>query len=190
MTQVSSAKSPLGDNILRVGQYWDKGFLRCTIIGLEVLPFRNANNNNTRVSYKFSDSDNVEQCTFLEFVTDVCTGNPSGYGEESFGLQEHHLTDNKQTIAVGTKWEHYKGTVYVITDVALDANVGVDDFNKARISYRALDGAKKVTWNLSVEEFLRAVDGEPRFEPLPRTGKDKRDIQLDRSLLNLWRISA
>ncbi len=190
MTHVTSAKSPIDERILKVGQGWHGSLGQSfEILALEVLPYRNATNNNTRVTYKASDEDEPKQCSFLDFITNV-TGPTYEDKAPPAGLHEYHLTDPKRTIAVGQRYQHYKGNVYNIVDVSLDANVGSDNFNLARISYRSVDPSDNFTWNLSVEEFLKFVGDVPRFTLVQRTGRDKRDVQLDRSLKYYWRISA
>lgn len=190
MTQVTTAKSPLNDTKLKVGQCWvaNNGLI-LEILKLELLPFMNAKNNNTQVTYRVAGSSGLMTSSFLEFVTSVTELECEPKTNEA-GLHEHHLLDSKLTIAAGQRYRHYKGDVYAITDVSLDANVGSDDFNKARISYRSIENGKEITWNLSVEEFLTYVGDIPRFTLLPRVGSAKRDVRLDCSLKFLWRKSA
>lgn len=191
MTQVRIAQSPENPNVrMEVGQVWrGKDMIDYEIVSLEVLPGAHANNKNTRVTMKYHGGSETSHCTFLEFMDGV--SHVIALSETPpEGLCEHHLIDPKLTIAVGQRWQHYKGGIYNITDVSLDSNVGEDDFTKARISYCSVDNGNNVNWNLSVDEFLKWVGGRPRFTPLPMTGKLKNNIRMDRSLKYYWRIAG
>lgn len=189
MTQVMSAKSPKDNSVLRVGQVYSSGLVSHEILKLELSPYRDALGNDTRITYKASDCDEPLTTNFLDFVTNVTALVYDGDTDVG-GLHEYHLTDSSLTVAVGQLWLHHKGDVYQVVDVSLDANVGTHDFNKGRISYRAVSGdGKKPTWNLSVEEFLKTyTHGVKRFTQMTLVGAEKRAVQRDRSLRFLWRL--
>lgn len=191
MTQVTSAKSPLGDFDLVIGQLWstEDGSYH-TVQTLEMLPNLNAVGGNTRIT-TIDDTGEVHKCSFLDFVSqELFLVNNTPTREQVGGLQDHHLLDLYNTIAVGQRWKHYKGEIYVITCVSLDANVGVSDFNKAIISYRPLQAGKSPVWSLTVDEFLKVDAGVHRFNYIPLFGKDKRQVLPDQSLRYFWRLSA
>ena len=189
MTQVVSVKSPKGDVTLIAGQVWqnDSG-QTLTIVAFEMSPNMDALGNNVQV-IATSASGELLKGTLHDFVSRKLTLVNYVDFDTVAGLHSHHLLDLYNTIAVGQRWQHYKGDIYTITSVALDANEGSDNFNVARISYRPLQSGKTPEWSLTVEEFLRLADnGQKRFTPVKMSGKDKRNVQTDKSLRYLWRI--
>lgn len=190
MTHVTSAKSPLGDFDLVIGQLWstEDGSYH-TVQSLEMLPNLNAVGGNTRIT-TIDDNGDIHKCSFLDFVSQkLFLVNIMPTREQVGGLHDHHLLDLYNTIAVGQRWKHYKGETYVITGVSLDANDGVN-FNKAIISYRTLQAGKSPVWSLTVDEFLKVTDDVQRFTYIPLFGKDKRQVLPDQSLRYFWRLAA
>lgn len=176
---------------LAVGQSWETNDRKKYWINkIELLPDLNALGGNTRIT-AIDDCGDVHKSSALDFVLQELRLVTPVDVDVIGGLHGYHLLDLHKSIAVGQRWKHYKGETYVITSVALDANVGADDFNKARISYRSLQTGQNPEWSLTVEEFLRLTEsGEKRFTEVPLSGSDKRSVQKDKSLRYMWRISA
>lgn len=191
MTQVVSAKTHKADVTLVVGQIWQNAngdYL--TVNTLELLPDMNIMGNNTRITVT-DHNGNESKGSFIEFLSQKIHLVKDIDIDSLGGLHGHHLLEPFTSIAVGQVWEHYKGDKYVITSVALDADVGVDDFNLARIGYRPLQSGQTYEWSLTVADFLKVTDtGVKRFTPVALTGKDKRKVLPERSLRYFWRISA
>lgn len=190
MTQVTAAKLPLLNIDVVVGQKWQtKNGITYTIVGISMLPKIDKDGYKDYVVF----SDNIETFKFsfenLEAFKDLelLPGSPTR--KDVNGLQDNHLLDLYSTIAVGQRWLHHKGNVYVITAVGLDANIGIDDVSKARINYRPLQSGKSPEWSLTVSEFLsNTTEGKKRFEPVKLIGKEKRNVLADKSLRFYWRM--
>lgn len=188
MTNVTVVKSPLSEQLFKVGEYWrDANGVVCCIKKITLNPLTRDGSPKCLITIMDAYGDNYEVSldNFIRTAVTLETEPTELVG----GLKEEHLLDSDKTIAVGQRWQHYKGAIYRITEVALDANEGVYDFNKARISYRGIESGKDFTWSLTVEEFLKTTDKGPRFTLLPRDKKIKREIMLDRSLKYYWRIA-
>lgn len=190
MTHVVSAKLPTTDGYVVVGQ---KFFMPGTDINITVTDILmavglDALGRNCMVS-TITDRGDVVKGTLLDFEKLNLELISSPDMDTIGGLHGHHLLDQYNSITVGQRWQHHKGDIYVITSVALDANVGADDFGEARISYRDLQTGKKPEWSLTVNEFLKlTTEGKKRFTCLPMTAKEKRGLMMDKSLRYMWRI--
>lgn len=194
MTNVMAARMPEIPVIdLVVGQVWEnKDGNRITIKSLEMSPNLDVTGKNTKIIFtdwygKDFSGTFLEAELFKSF--NLVEGSPTR--ETVGGLQDHHLLDLYNTIAVGQRWLHHKGDTYVITAIGLDANVGSSDFNSALVTYRPLQSGKSPNWTLTVSEFLKITEtGKKRFTPIQLTGKDKREVQNDKSLRFYWRLYA
>lgn len=189
MTSVVSVKTNIKNTTLAIGQLWtNKAGVEYLITNLVLMPDMDALGNNSQVT--LMAHGDVIKGSITEFLSSDWTLTNDIKIDEQPGLHGHHLLEPYNSIAVGQRWRHHKGDVYVITSVALEANVGIDDFNLARISYRALEAGKTHEWNLTVGEFLKHTDsGTKRFTPVLMEGKLKRNVMQDKSLRYLWRIS-
>lgn len=193
MTHVTAAKLPLVNKDIVVGQVWysNDTQIKYTVESIEMLPsigkegFRDSfvlNDGSARVRLSF---DNLGKFTTFDLLPNSPTREDVG------GLQDNHLLDLYNTIAVGQRWLHHKGNVYVITAVGLDANLGIYQVDQARINYRPLQSGKSPEWSLTVSEFLSiTAEGKKRFTPVKLTGKEKRDVLADKSLRFYWRMYA
>lgn len=192
MTSVRSVRCVEKSTTVFVGQQYSAGVgVVNEVVDLKVYPVKMKKE--PIVIFKPSDTEGTSDLPLTKFLNET-PNLAANFEMPSHGLHHHHLMSGICTIAVGQQWQHYKGKVYMIADVSLDANVGADDFGKARISYYDPMSLNLIYWNLTVEEFLRdapedeteGVFKQHRFTKCSIEGPMARFVQPNKSLFYLW----
>lgn len=189
MTNVNSFATRDGKVTLVVGQIWkDHLGLDAEILEIAMGPVVNVK---LKINNGVSEKETI--MTLEKLIAAISQATISKDVKVDAGkLTSDHLLKLEKTIAVGQLWEHYKGDIYTVTEIAVDAN-DAKDFNKAIICYRKLSDTCQMIWSLPVSEWLKLVELDgvemPRFKRTTsqKASAKRRNIIINKSLYQYWK---
>lgn len=199
MTNLKSFTTRDGKCTLVVGQKWTDHTGKVALIKAIIAYPTKGSDQNVVVQIDLFDHINNELKFIKEsfissgnFIGSISTQTLGVDTEKLFGLKSENIFSLEKTIAVGQIWKHYKGDLYTVTEISLNAD-DATDFNKAIISYRKIGETCQIIWSLPVSEWLKGVelDGNlvQRFNRVSSTEMrvKRRNIIINKSLYQYWK---